>query len=472
MRLIARCFFFCFVVCFAATAYAAKPYDDFSAERMDPTKWVGRGGEPLEMSREATRGILEIWSIGGFENKWEDSLLNNMPVADPNSIDSLSVDVTLLDASHSGTVWSAEAGIEGTFYEEFGGGDVSANINIASTPGGYVVFYGVSAPGGTTDDTPFTLIPKKGQKYNIKIAQSNNKIIFSVHGYTENFAEVRTVTGVNPRSGLPINEYKALYTGIMGQKQTTGEGMIDAEFDNVWKNNALYDDFSSNLDKRKWQGYEMARVVDNNQAAIQLGNLGNNYKTQIDFNPTLDRDNRTNYTKADITVYDNSIMGDGTHGQFRLWRTPGNYKYSTKPNNIEQDGEVTAYNKIFKKNDGSLYAEASVAHCADEICDVPGFVVLFQEKFSCIIEHNVPVTLSLEQAGNTLIFTCGAEVKTYTYPTTLYTSFWKIQSFRSRVYSKRGNSGWFNLSVDNVYLNKSFPWTSFLPAIMEGRNKK
>ncbi len=134
------------------------------------------------------------------------------------------------------------------------------------------------------------------------------------------------------------------------------------------------------------------------------------------------------------------------------------------------EGDIMALIRIRHNSDGTLQPFWQLWTCDDSACNSATTIV--KENFnSCNVQLDTPVTLSLYKQGTTLIFKCNEDQASYTLSGSLYAPSVEERRFRTRVYSTSGQSGYFKTTFDDVYTQKSFPWTSFLPAIMESKNK-
>ncbi len=472
MRFIAGCYLFYFIFCCATTVYAGKPFDDFSGELLDSAKWRGKDGEALTMGREIINGVFESWAVGIIDDQVNPGILNRMPLENPNTINTVSVDAKILMASISDTVNAAGAGIEGSFYNEAGGA-VWANIKIALTLNGYDVVCGITTPDNVFHSSdPFVLPITKDETYNLKIVYDGNiGFTFTVVNNTTAASETHTVSGINAKSGAPAPEdaFKSLSTEIWGQ--TTGMGIIVAEFDNVMVNNALFDDFSTGApDKTRWIGYEVGRYSEDKEVELVLGNTGNSSETQLDLFIKDDHIS-TNLLQADFSIESVSNYGTDSYGLMRLISDVSYNTTQTGPPYNGEDGEIYAYVTVNQYANGSFAPDAYLFSCAGANCS--SIESIFYQQFtSCNIQTDTRFTVSIERKEKNIIFRCEDELITHTLTGTVYPSTAdKWREIRLMVESPSGNPGVMKAHVDNVYIGNAFPWNIFLPSILTGDKK-
>ncbi len=451
---------FCFC-CLTGTVQAVTPYDTFSESKIDGSKWVaGKDNRVgLDQFRVVKDGIFKSYVAGSTYSGGE--LNNEFHFADPNTINSISVDIAIIGAELSGNVGFVGAAIEGNFYDE-SGGSVYAGIALGFGDGKYSVMYGVDSPN--IDDSGILLDNLSlNTTYTLKLVYDGDRsFAFTVNGSSE-----KTVVGPI-RTASSSTEHKALTTFVSGEQGQEGAGGVVASYDNVVVNAGLpttfTEDFASSpLDVTRWSGNELIRNIKEERLQLKVQCNGTGNESLDAFIPSV---NITDYLQADVVVQDISVVtgSDKTtnQGQARLMARYFNTLYDGSGYN-GQEGNVFGMARIKYYSDTTLYPEAVVFRCDDAACSTA--TTLFEEGFSCTPSLNVPITMSIMKSGNTLFLKCGDDKKSYTLSGPTYAPETPIRFLRSRAYAESGQDTFMKVQFDNVYTLNSFPWTMFLPAI-------
>jgi hypothetical protein len=253
---------------FSTQAFSLILYDDFSGTYIDESKWTL--GERVREIRDGklifeqrTPNPIEIGSY---------PYVDTVPVAfkNPNSVNSIQTDVTLVENTITNNGYT-RARIYGRWYNDGspGGGmtgDILAEISLRNGPDGLrgnwgVVRYKNSA--GTDYEVlkggNFTTPISVGSTYTLFIAYNSgaHRFVFRLGSEEKSFGP----TDLPARAGIPGDPLKALTTRVEVSDDTSS-GFISATFDNVNKNDSLYDDFSSSIiDEAKWTDYELVREI-------------------------------------------------------------------------------------------------------------------------------------------------------------------------------------------------------------------
>jgi len=243
-------------------------YEDFSGTSIDLTRW--RWGEFIREIRDfggdkkllLARSHISPLAIGSYNN----SQTNNLSFADPNSVSSIEATVTLLEGSVSGA-GTARARLAGRWYNDGtpGGGfagDIWAEINLWAAPG---VLKGWWYVGKYTGESETTLTQLAAGDFTQPITMGVPYILYlgydGVNKFTFRIGAEEITYNAPPRSGNPNNPWKAL--GVRTQiNNASSSCYVGATFDNVYKNENLYDNFSlGTIDPSKWMDYEFVREI-------------------------------------------------------------------------------------------------------------------------------------------------------------------------------------------------------------------
>jgi len=246
-------------------------YDDFSGTYINKDKWIY--GEFVREIREITPGdrrlVLKFASPHPEVIQTYPCIDNaTMRFSDPNSVNSIQTDVTILENTVTG---SAETGARlwGMWYNDgtVGGGysgDIYAEVRIRWTITGFKGWWYVGKFTGpdissltTIGEGYFNTTININTTYVLAISyDGNNQFTFKVGA-----EEIAGPADLPPRIGNANIAVKHLQLREQVDNATSS-CRITASFDNVLKNGILYDDFSSlTIDKNKWTLYEFVREI-------------------------------------------------------------------------------------------------------------------------------------------------------------------------------------------------------------------
>jgi len=256
-------------------AFSLTLYDDFSGTYIDKTKW--REGE---LVREIQNGKLILKTATPGPNaisSYPYAVYNSLDFLDPNSVNSIQADVTVLEDSITNppnTRGSTRARLDGNFYNDGtpGGGytgDIHGQIALRMESPGVVYanwfVYKFTDPEGSANG-----IVIKGGNFTTPISIGSTYTLYvgydsATHRFTFRIGSEERTCG--PTDGLPA---RVGYPNIPSKRPAarveiggaTASAYISATFDNVYKNGILYDDFSSPIiDPTKWTAYEFVREI-------------------------------------------------------------------------------------------------------------------------------------------------------------------------------------------------------------------
>jgi len=425
-------------------------YDNFTGLYIDAKKWYNR-----EFVREIdpVNGTL-ISKIG---NAYGTGTFRNMTeFQDPASIHTIACDITLVNTGlDTGSYPTSFARIEGFFYNTQGSGgakgDIWAAVVIGDRGDGLEAWWEVEEfkdDDMTSWDTiTDRLIDPGGITYNtvypIKIAYDGNNVFeFTVGGSNDSYLG-------DTRLRNAITQTKTLTTGINAQ-EGSGTGYASALFDNVYINDALYDDFdTAPLDPSKWKDLESVTEISNGKR------LRSN--VQADGSETTAIIYATNqsafYLEAEVAVESGGSVSSGATGAARV----GGYYY----NESQGPGSLTAYNKyegnvwgdirIELDDNNDLKAKAVVVRSND--ADASVWTFRFSQDFITEIVFDTLYTLSIEFTGSAFIFTCDDESWEYEVTTNTYDPYNESRSLSSRIYAESGQEGYVQANFDDMYID-------------------
>jgi hypothetical protein len=285
---------------FAASAL----YDDFSETYIDAQKWIER-----ELVREVVGGQL-VSKIGNNTNAPD---TNTTSFQNPSSINIIQCDITVVATNlDTGTNPYSVARIEGVFYNasnpETQQGNIWAGVYIGDRGNGIEAWWTVQESQddqGTIWNTLGTgtlNVPglAYGNPYTTKLEyDGTNGFTFTVAGVNDSF------TGP-PLIGATANPFKALRTRARSHVGS-GTGYVSALFDNVFVNNAPYDDFSTApLDRTKWLQNEETREIANGKLRLNWQGFDSTSQTSLTLVP-----DDTPYLEAKVRIETGSQVSIG-----------------------------------------------------------------------------------------------------------------------------------------------------------------
>ncbi len=459
----------CFLLtCFQTTVFAATPFDGFSSGDLDKDKWYSGSNrfddpEGVVLVREVTGGKL-VAKMSGTVNRPDegsfDRFYNSLWIANPETVDTISAKVNLVEGSVSDTNMHVIARLEGTFYDE-AGGTVSAELGVATNGSLFAFTYGIDAPGNWTEGPAFSITPNPGTEYTLKIDYNGaNQFTFWVNN------ESHVMTGPT-RTGEASSPYKSLTTKIQGNdSDDLGTGHISATFDDVETNGTPYEDFSASITESKWINGEAVREVRNNQLQMNLQSPGVSYETMdISLDPTY----ATDFFQADITIEGSTeLNGVNTYAEPRIMGSYFNSVYDGS-GYVDHQGDVRAMIRIRHYSDGTFRPFAQIYTCTSDCWNVT--TQLGEDFTNCNVQLDTPVTVSIKKEGSTLTLSCNDDQIKHTLEGPLYAPEVNMRKLRSRVASTSGQNGYLRLNFDNIYVNEDFPWGCFFPVLMKGTEK-
>lgn len=453
-----------FTFAIGAHIVAAKTLlDNFSGATLDAGKWksenwddgnTGTNAALTDFVREISNGKLV--SIIGVESGRG---RNGAALKDPATVHTIQADVTVVKATIGNDPnVRAQARLAGTFYNSQADpgttGDVWACVRIIEEGNGleaeYIIEEALAEDWSNYNVWKDTIASglSYNQAYTLKIFYDagNHEFTFTVEG--EGSATVTNAT-------LPVNfrptenPWKGLNTGI--DNAVSGVNFISVLFDDVYVNDALYDQFDdAPFDLTLWNNYELSRgVVD--------GKLHLNVQTEDQRRTSSIRpkNQKTNYLEASFLVESGAQIPVGRSGLARL----GGYFYNNSRDGsagLPYDGEigdVWVTNRIIVDDNNQLSAFCSV-WASDEPdgwdSDAPN---IFREDFKTAIDFDKAYTLSIEYTGSAFIFKLNDETFQYDITGKQYpVSTGQLRIIQSRVYAEDGESGHIKVQVDDVYV--------------------
>lgn len=356
----------------AVPALAATPplglYDDLSGATIAAAKW-----QPLEFVREIRNGkLVSILRAAGPSGDYSNtSLLTN-----PTTIQSLQADARLnaYTAPPGGTV---RVRVAGYFYNDGTAGtgstgDVAAQVFLLGNSSGVEIRYGAFKCTNTDCSTSIDVIQSTlvnagvlGEAHTLGVAWDGSVFTFTVDG-------VPTV--VDPRPVAPVAGAPRTLEKKVGTRITTagagGEGYVAGDFENVYVNGVLYDNFDGapysgpHLDPTKWANLEFVQEIQGGRVvskAATAGPAGNVVRSRLH---PVNR-NAVTEMQADVTVTEFQASSGSVHAQ--LNGSFYNDGSSTGANDFT--GEVEAYMQIVSFAGGQLIGRFHADRCTDSQCN-------------------------------------------------------------------------------------------------------
>jgi hypothetical protein len=460
-----RFFYFCLFLVFSFAfiinpqAFAAGKtlYDDFSSTYIDGSKWQQRtyvreivDGQFVSKLGNRTPGMNAEISPGIFRN--------NLSFANPEPYNSIECDITIVETKLDSAPNSESfARIYGFFYNinETGGtiGDIFAQIMVGNRGnGGLEAFWEVQEMliddsitgrviGNGTIIAPGTL--KYNTPYKVKISYDGDRSFSFIANELNNsfIGPIKKRVAVSPWKGI---------SSAINATNSSNNGFVFAKFDNVYKNDTVYEEFfSPPLDPDKWWNLESVREVSNGslRASIQ----GIDSMSQVS---TFLSESDTSYVEAKVRIESGSQLSPGASGIARIQgfyyndsRGPGSGQNYNK-----NEDDVFVQVRLELDDNGNLKARAWVDKSEDANQTI--WTTLFEQYFTTPIQFNTDYVLSIEYTDSQLIFKCNDETHSYAITTPEYSPFGEHRALRSRVYLDPGESGYLKAKFDDVYIEK------------------
>lgn len=433
-----------------------KLYDDFSTGYIDGGKWRQR-----EYVREIIDGEF-VFKLGnrspgmGAEGP-PGYFCNDLPFANPETINSIEVDVTIVETQLDSAPGSKSfIRIHGRYYNrnQEGGasGNIIAQLMIGEQGNGKVeAFWEVWETtsddnstwdvigNGTISDFDSTIITPP---YNVKLLyDGDNTFVFTINDtYTDSFS------GPEKRREA-LDAWKVISAGIRADNGLNN-GFVHGKIDNVYIYNGseVYDDFSSPMiDLSKWNYAEFIREASNGYLRANI----------IGFGSTRIATTHLSYKSAPF--FESKVRIDSTsqlsQGAYGVGRLQGYYYNDSRgpdsglPYNL-YEGDVFAQIRLKIDSDGALLAEAFIHRSND--ANESSFTELFHYIFTTTILIDTYYTLSIQFEGDQLIFGCDGEMVSYDIGTPVYPAYGIHRHLRSVIYLDSEESGYINASYDDV----------------------
>ena len=405
----------------SAHAFSLTLYDDFSGTYIDRTKWIY--GELIREIREIEQGNYKLIlkqaspnpivaaSYPYYEN-------NSLIFIDPNSVNSIQADVTILKNSITNSGGTTAACVGNWYNDGTPGegmiGDIQVGVTLKGESSGLFarwVVYKMTNPEGTTwtdlAGGDFTTPITNGTTYtlNIEYDSVNNRFIFRVGEEQIEFS-----TGLPPRAGNAKIPFKALATRVRIDDENSS-AFIYATFDNIYKNGLPYENFSSStIDPTKWATYEFVREISNGKlrTKVRTGSASSNDPVNC-WLPSLVaiKAAQAKVTLLNLQNPQGLYERVGITGAFFNDGTPGEW----------QIGDVQAVVQI-ASTWLTLQPEWEVLRCADSECD--NTETLATGVFTTPIVLGNTYTLFIEWDGSQFTLKFNDEVAHYT-PTSIIT---------------------------------------------------
>ena len=458
--MIALTFVFVFTIAFNS-ATAKILLDDFSEDNLDLTKWKpqnwdenGNNTAVTDFIRETNQGSL-VLKLGVESGNGR----NSVSFTNPNTINVIEAEVAVVKtALVNDPDVGLQARIEGTFYNSQVAagttGDVWATIRLVEKGNGLEVGYVIEEAldenwnnSNVWKDTIATGL-SYNQAYNLKIEYNSglNEFTFTVEGVGS-----ATVTSATLPSNVRATEnpWRSLTTRIFNA--VSGTNYIHALFDNVFVNDALYDDFkTSPLDLSRWNWGEYSRGIVDGTLHLNVQPIDERSTSSVQ-----PENQETNYLEAKILIESGAQIAPGRSGLARL----AGYFYNNSRDGSAgkpYDGEIGdawVVNGIFLDDNNNLKAE-----CYVWVSDKPdgwdsNAPRIFVETFTTPIAFDTSYTLSIEYTGSAFIFKLNDETVQYNIPDPQYPpSIGQYRTIQSRVYAEPGETGHIKVQVDDVYV--------------------
>jgi hypothetical protein len=436
--------------------FSIEPYDDFSGTYIDKSKWqeaewvreIDTANQRLLIKQSSPSPIV----IDNYP--YNDS--NSLNFSDPNSVNSIQADVTILQNNITGQAHT-RVRVAGRGYNDgtSGGGmigDIFAEISLRGEPTGLFSRWAVSrftnADGTTSTNLGqgnFTTPINLGATYTLYISYdvATNRFTFRLGTEEKTFGPA----GLPTRVGNANSPSKNLSTRVQVD-DSTSSGFVSAAFDNVYKNGTLYDNFSSpTIDPAKWNNYEFVREIDQGKLRSKVrsssGSTSSNHIRLEFVDPSS-----INVLRAKVTP----LTYQNNQGENIVARMGGHYYNDGTPGGGFL-GEVGADVRIGGAEVG-LVGHWNVWNYIDAT-DENDTKTIAAGQFAKPISLNNTYTLLLGWDGGRLIFGLDDEVVYYTPTTNINPPNLPWKELGVRVKNPTGKEAIIEASFDEVMIGAS-----------------
>jgi hypothetical protein len=442
-------------------------YDDFSGTYIDKNKWI-QGEVVREIDTGNQRLVLKLANPNPVViTSFPYVTYNPLSFTYPNSVNSIQADVTLVEsivANLARTGPQSGPRIGGSWYSSVGEGtpgdatgDIHAEITLRPSnlaPSGlvahWVVIKYINAEGTDWDviaggnfATPINI----GSTYTLYIGYgiAHNFIDFAIVG--SEWITISSNDGLPPRLGDPNAPWKGVNTEVWLDNATQSE-YTSATFDNVYKNDLLYDGFSSpNIDETRWLTYEYVREISGGQLRSKVRSSTTSTSTifgqSVFLNPSSIN---VIQTKVTPTVYQNEL---GANAIARI----GGFYYNDGTPGGGHLGVVGAEVYIGGIGENPI-GGWTVWTFSDYEGDNP--VPIASGTFTTPITLGNTYTLFLEWDGNQFTFKIDNESASYTPVTSILPPYILWKEIGTRIFKPAGKEATIEALFDDVMTNEVY----------------
>jgi hypothetical protein len=394
-------------------------YDDFSGTFIDKSKWKW-----ADWVREIDTGTGKLLLKHGSHNpntasSFPYTTWNNLPFSNPNSVNSIQADITILQNQITGAAYTRTR-LEGRWFNDgtAGGGyagDIYAEVGIRWTGTEFRGYWWVGRYPGASDTVnqlgyglfPTTLSIGVNYIHYIDYNSTANEFTFMIGSDSITFG---TPSGLPPRVGNANNPWKSLTTRVQIDNQNSS-AYISATFDNVYKNGVLYDNFSSpTINSANWTNYEFVREISGGKVRSKIRSspaTTSSFSSALEFsNPSIINAIQTKVTLLD---FDNP---QGTSPRARI----AGYYYNDGTSGGGYIGDVGAQVRIGGSGTDPV-GEWSVWKCTDLACN--NVEALAWGTFITPVSVGGTYTLFLGWNGSQFALRLNNEIQSYVPTTTI-----------------------------------------------------
>ena len=414
--------------------FAARVYDNFNGTGIDHNKWqegtiyrkIDVGNNRLLFKTASPAPIM----MTSFPYSYS----NSLGFSNPDSITSMQADVAVLESNITGTA-RAVTTIGGRFYNDGTGtgsgdltGDIWAEVTLRRRGAGLEAYYYIgryTTPNDTSTTqlafSYFTATIDPGTAYTLYVGYNSsiNQFTFKVGAETKTVSSP-AIPAYNRSPSVPLK----LLMARVWTYNITETGSITSTYTNVYKNEALYDSFSSpTLDTSKWgNSYEFQREVTNGRlyslVKASAQDAGTSLTFPFQFSPglSLNWDNpitdTIKFAAATVTPLSYQSANDAIVGA----RISSEVYNDGSSSGTSWLGDVNAAVGLFVV-ENELKGRWLVNRNTEDSGNPCTFENLAQGLFTATINLGTPYHLFLGFDGTTITFRLNDEVATYT-PTT------------------------------------------------------
>ncbi|MBI9092741.1 MAG: carboxypeptidase regulatory-like domain-containing protein [Desulfobacterium sp.] len=282
----------------------------------------------------------------------------------------------------------------------------------------------------------------------IDISQPEKPVVFNFYNVAEALLASKILNDLPPKKGASYTTVSDIRVYVDDQKDLShGPQYIFAEFDNVYVNGNLYDDFSTGgLDSGKWRSNEAASRIEDGQLLLLANARGAKETAELRMEKNLA------HVAVDVTIDPASHVSTGAKGQFRLGSAFYNDERGPGSGQEYQGEQGLVWAKVFIDRLGDDTLRAGYYICRSNLPDPVNdedWDILATGFFNGLsIQPNREYRLSINFTAREMVFRCQdrttLQQEEFVYPITTPAFPCQVpyRTLASRVYADSGQDGY------------------------------